>query len=105
MEVKNAVITHAFIAVDNDRVLNAGLFLSDGVNRCKFEYKIRATSLGQFISRVLEMADVGAWHNLEGKAVRMVQDGTHIKAIGHIIYDNWFDPYEELAEVKKDSAA
>lgn len=51
---------------------------------------------GHFISRCLSVAGVDKWSDIAGKTVRVKARHTGIKAIGHIIDDNWFDPGEDF---------
>lgn len=107
MTIKNAVITSAGITCDG--ILSAWVMLDLG--GCNQEFGGYALHLpesythykkegiaGHFIARVMAIAGVTEWDNLEGKAIRV--KGTHwgIDSIGHIIKDDWFCPRVDFAE-------
>ena len=54
---------------------------------------------GHFIARCMEVAGVEKWSDMAGKPVRVVRDGisSPIRAIGHIVKDDWFTPSEDLS--------
>lgn len=62
---------------------------------------------GHFIWRLLEIAGVSDLNKIVGKTVRVELTeagfGGTIKAIGHIINDDWFNPKEEFDEMRKNT--
>jgi hypothetical protein len=113
MEIRNAIIGGAHITVEDHGILTAGLILDscDGVQ--VFECGVYAPKsgingknyAGHFIYRVLEIVGVHRWSQLEGKAVRVMGDSTHIEAIGHIIKDVWFEPGKEFGQPNQEVSA
>lgn len=108
METKNAIIGSVKLTSDDHGLLSAWLMLDYGGSGqgfggyvlylpkgCK-HHAAQANYAGHFIWRVLEIAGVGEWSQLPGKAIRV--RGTHggIAAIGHVIKDDWFDPKAEF---------
>jgi len=72
-----------------------------GYNLYSKAAKNSANYAGLFIWRILEITDVTDLHKIIGKTIRI--DGSHsgIKAIGHIIKDDWFNPLEEFKTLEK----
>lgn len=109
----NAIITSATIKEEHG-VLSAWLMLDYGGSGQGFGGYVlylpqsfthhkdpQNNCAGIFIWRCMEIGGVDSWSQLVGKSVRVRKDDEFgpIKAIGHIIKDNWFDPE---AEFKKD---
>jgi len=51
---------------------------------------------GHFIWRVLEVSGASHWDQLPGKPVRALGDDASVKAIGHFLRDDWFDPRHDF---------
>jgi len=115
MEIKNAVITQAILET-NDRVgLTAVLVLDVGNSSVTFGccalYTLKnglntANVAGHFIYKVLTVVGVDRWDKIVGTPVRFeLNESGGVERIGHIIKDIWFNPDEDFAELRKDSAA
>lgn len=107
-EIRNAVIES--VTLSNERGLSAWLMLDFGDCGQGFGglllYSANGDPLarevnycGHFIWRVLQVAGVERWERLPGKTIRVQRSFSHIKAIGHILKDDWFDPREEFEEL------
>lgn len=109
MEIKNGIITSATITNDSHGMLSAYIQLDYGgagqsfgghVLHQPFKAKTRHVKdqgnyCGEFIWKVMEVAEVSEWSQLVGKTVRAKADHGGIEAIGHIVKDIWFSPSEE----------
>lgn len=106
MEIKNAVIRG--VQIENERGLSAWLTLDYGGSGQGFGgYMLRggkANYGGHFIARCLDIGGVDEWSKLVGKAVRVRVDDGLIKAVGHIIEDDWFDPKAEFDKLTRESS-
>jgi hypothetical protein len=113
METRNAIIVRTYIVVEDHGMLIAGLVLDNGDSEQVFDCGVYAPKsgingknyAGHFIYRVLEVAGVCRWGQLEGKAVRVTGDSSHIEAIGHIIKDVWFNPGKEFGQPNREVSA
>jgi hypothetical protein len=109
-EVRNAVIEAARIDA-SDGYLAAWLTLDYGGLHQGFggytlylpksfsHHKVESVA-GHFIYRVMEIAGVTDWNHLVGKTIRARASHMGIRAIGHIVKDDWFDPRADFSEVK-----
>jgi hypothetical protein len=114
METRNAVITGAWIEIDEFDTLSAGISLDYG-DSCQIfgsnglytpKRGVRGKNYsGHFMYRILEVTGVHRWDELKGKTVRAVCDDAHVEAIGHIIKDAWFNMDKEFGKVKQDVPA
>jgi len=113
---RNAVIKSAHINDGERGLLTAWLDLDYGGSGQGFggyalflpgDYthsKQQANYAGLFIWRVMQVAGVSSWHQLEGKTIRVRQEHGKVHAIGHIVKDDWFDPSVEFKRLDSEFA-
>lgn len=107
MEIRNAIINNATLEIDDHGVLTVWLYLNYGGSGQGFggyalylpdgfkHHNIWGVA-GHFIYRILQIADVKNWDQLQGKTIRVKQDDRSVYAIGHIVKDDWFCPKEDF---------
>lgn len=110
MEIKNAIIKSAKIDIADRGVLQIWLDLDYGgcgqgfggwalyLPRSFSNHEMKSLA-GHFIFRVMEIADVGQWDRLSGKAIRVRASHSKVEAIGHVIKDDWFCPEADFQAV------
>jgi len=114
MEEKNAVIESATITSGDHGLLSAWLTLDYGGSGqgfggyClylpkSFKHHKLESAAGHFIWRVMEIAGVDRWENLKGKTIRVRAEHDGVKAIGHIVKDDWFCPEDDFRPLREDS--
>jgi len=111
-ELKNALIKKASIINDDHGLLTAYLYLDYGGTSQGFggytlylpKGSIRHEMMshaGHFIWRVMEIAGVEEWAELPGKTIRVLSNHCKVKAIGHIIKEDWFEPGRDFDRANK----
>lgn len=115
-EIRNAVIQSVTLDTGDRGLLTAWLHLDYGGSGQGFggfalylpknfkHHSIQGDHAGHFIYRCMQIADVTEWNKMKGKTIRVKLDkpglGGLIKAIGHIINDDWFNPSEDFEKMK-----
>ena len=108
-EVKNATIKNSWLTIENG-VLEIKLDLEYEVWNQVYTSPVlylpvgythynRDTPTGHHIFRLLEIAGVNDWKDLNGRNIRVSCDGDVIFALGHIVKDDWFHPKTECSGV------
>ena len=111
---RNAIIKSARIVNDDHNLLSAWLDLDYGGSGQGFGgfslylpksyahhvQALKTNFAGHFIWRVMEIAEVTEWSRLVGKTIRALQEHQGVKAIGHIIRDDWFYPETDFGAMK-----
>jgi len=102
-EIKNAIISNIQITKADHDILTAWLNFDFGDYQQGFGgYTLYSPRFGdskfsgRFIWRVMEITDVLEGSQLKGNAIRVRMDNDKIKAIGHIIREDWFCPDDEV---------
>jgi hypothetical protein len=108
LEIKNGVIESAFLGYEDHGILTIMLQLNYGSSAQGFggyqldsyseelKQRVPSKACGLFVQRILEVVGANSWDELKGKHVRVKGDGWRLKAIGHILKDQWFVPSDEL---------
>lgn len=108
-QVKNAVIEKAIIDTGDRGLLTAWLQLDYGGMGQGFgghalylpesyDHHELKSFAGHFIFRCLEIAGVDCWDRLPSKTIRVRTEKGLIKAIGHIVKDDWFCPEDDFSK-------
>lgn len=109
MEIRNAVIDHVSLGIDDHKILTMWLgFDYGGLNQMfggyalqlppDFTHYERKGFAGHFIYRVLQIAGVEKYEDLVGKTVRVKCDHSKVYEIGHIVKNDWFNPQKDFTE-------
>lgn len=115
--IKNAVIESVSLDMGDRGLLTSYLSLDygDGGHQGfggyvlylpkSFKHHEMLSHAGHFIFRCLEIAGVESWDKLKGKSIRVQLDGDgfsgNIKAIGHIVKNDWFWPSVDFGIIEK----
>jgi len=99
MTTRNARIEAAHLFIDDHGFLGCSIDLDYGSSVQTFGVydlynpdNCTNAFAGHFLLSVMRIADVQDWKHLVGKIVRAeINDGL-IKAIGHVIHEDWFRP-------------
>ena len=108
-EIQNAIIKAVTLSTDDHGCLSSWITLDYGGSGQGFggyalyrpknciHHALQSVA-GHFIWRVMEIAGVTNWNELEGKTIRAKCSHTGVSAIGHIVKDDWFNPTEDFKE-------
>jgi len=104
MTICNAKIDKTMLGREDHGILTAFLYLDYGgfqqgfggytLDQYDKETKCRiGTAFGtEFIAQILKVLEVSSWEQLPGTHCRARIENNLIRAIGHILKDQWFDP-------------
>lgn len=109
---RNAVITGTSISSADHGCLTAWLYLDYGDGAGQgfggaglyapgSKRKRGANFAGHWLWRVLEVVGVDRWEDLSGCTCRVRGDDDGVRAIGHIVKDEWFDVGDEFRRLKE----
>ncbi len=59
----------------------------------------------EFIKKILDTLEVGAWEKLPGTVCRVVADHGKVHRIGHFLKDQWFDPRDVIEQLNRDAVS
>lgn len=111
-EIRNAIIKSAKIDMGDKNLLTAWLDLGYGSTGQSFgghalylpksytHHELKSYA-GHFLFRCMEIAGVEKWDDIVGKSVRVKRNCQGVKAIGHIIKDDWFYPAKDFNSQNK----
>lgn len=106
-ETKNAIIKSVVLEKGDRGVLQCWLNLDYGGSGQGFgsgaiyipksyrHHELKGFA-GHFLFRCMEIAGVDDWSKIQGKSIRVKSTHSGIKAIGHIIEDDWFYPSKDF---------
>ena len=100
--ITNAKISSTMLGIEDHGIMTFSLSMSfDSCGQGFGGYALdgKAGKIGHAksilaIRKILETVGVNKWEDLEGQLVRIKKDSEYngpIRAIGHIMEDNWFD--------------
>ena len=110
-EIKNAVIESATLSKGDRGLLTSWISLDYG-GTCQgfggyalylpksYDHHKMNSCAGHFVFRVMEIAGVENWKDLEGKTIRVKSNKGKVDSIGHIVKDDWFCPSEDFKDTK-----
>ncbi len=93
-KVKIAKITSTMLGIDDHGIFTCSIGLEYGLSSQAFgQYDLRYKHYGiSFIKKILDIAGVSTWEELEGQYIRANACHEKIKEIGHITKEKWFRP-------------
>lgn len=111
---QNAIITKAELDIGDRGYLQGWIHLDYGGSGQGFgghclhvpkgftHHSIKGVA-GHWITRVMQVAGVGKWDQLEGKTIRVRKSDYFdtIQAIGHIVKNDWFNPSEDFKKLEE----
>ncbi len=115
MEIKNAIISSVSLDTGDRGLLTAWIHLDYGgagqgfggyvlYLPKSFKHHKLLSHAGHFIFRSMEIAGVESWEKMKGKTVRVeIGDDGLIKAIGHIVKDDWFSPSKDFSPIQSET--
>lgn len=95
----NAMVTGADLSVEDHGVLSSFVQLDygDGAHQGFGGYQLSrakngpTAAAGLWITRILEVLEIGRWENLKGTPCRADVQGGLVRRLGHFTKDKWFD--------------
>lgn len=114
-QIKNAVIEKAKLSYSDRGFLDCWLTLDYGGSGQGFggfvlylpkswnHHKLESVA-GHFIYRCMEIAGVEDWDRMAGRTIRTSASHGGVRAIGHIVKDDWFCPEDDFAILRKEAA-
>jgi hypothetical protein len=105
--IRNAVIMSAQITTKDRGFLDCWITLDYG-GECQsfggyslylpksFSHHKMMSVAGHHLFRIMEIAGVESWDDLEGKTIRVDGTWNKIERIGHIVKDDWYSPIEDF---------
>lgn len=101
IKTSNARIDGTHLGFEDHGIFTAWLHLEHDNGHQGFGgYVLSGQYLDRFINRVLKIAEVGKWEDLEGKYIRVKRERSKIHEIGNLLKDVWFNPSEEFKEME-----
>lgn len=102
-KIQNAIIDYASLEIEDHGMLSSfvGVVFDGGGQGFggyalylpqSFTHHKMTSCAGHYLYRCMEIAGVENWKDMKGKAIRIYGTWNKIKAIGHIVNDDWFIP-------------
>ena len=102
MNEVNAKIKSTQLGYEGHNILTAWLHLEyNGGGQGFGGYCLGGPYLTLFLERVLKVVGVESWEDLPGHYVKARQEHSKVHEIAGILSDDWFNPKEEFASIKK----
>ncbi len=107
--IKNGIIESVTLSSDDHGCLSSWVQIDYG-GSCQgfggyalylpksFSHHALMSHAGHFIFRVMEIAGVSSWDKVKGRSIRVRSEWNGVRAIGHIIKDDWFCPGDDFAD-------
>lgn len=110
-EIKNAIIESAEISINSYGVLDCWLHLNYG-NSCQGfggwvlylpdTLNQGLSVAGHHVFRIMEIADVKNWSDLQGKTIRAESNWEEVIGIGHIEKNDWYYPGRDFESLLRE---